>query len=193
VTSCGKESCLLLTSCIEESEGHKFNVIRCEDQDNSDLNTSCIDESEGHKFNVIRCESQNNSVLNTSCIDESEGHKFYVIRCESQSNSDLNTSCIEENECRKFSINQCESHCKSDVDTISVYIDSRNSRKLKFLIDTRAEISIIRSSSLIPGVEYQWHKGINIKEISNTVMKTVGKIDLKLFTDTHETNTPFMF
>jgi hypothetical protein len=70
---------------------------------------------------------------------------------------------------------------------MSLYIDSRNSRKLKFLIDTGAEISIIRSSSLTPGVKYQWHKGINIKGISNTVMKTAGKIDLKLFTDMHET------
>jgi hypothetical protein len=44
---------------------------------------------------------------------------------------------------------------------------------------------------LTPGIEYQWHKGINIKGISNTVMKTVGKIYLKLFTDTHETTRAF--
>ena len=104
----------------------------------------------------------------TSCIDENEGHKLNVIRCESQENSDLNTSCIEEDEGRKFSINYCESHGKSDPDTIYLYIDSWDSRKLKFLIDTGAEISIIRSSSLTPGIEYQWHKGMNIKGISNT-------------------------
>ena len=120
----------------------------------------------------------------SSCIDESKGHKFNMFQCESQENSDLNASCIDENEDRKFSINQCESHGKSDLDTISLYIDSRGSRKLKFLIDMGAEISIIRSSSLTPGVEYQWHKGMNIKVISNTAMKTVGNIDLKLFTDT---------
>jgi len=126
----------------------------------------------------------------TSCIDESEGHKLNVFQCESQEHSDLNTSCTE-NEGRKFSINQCESHGKSDLDTISLHIDLRDSRKLKFLIDTRAGISIIRSSSLTPGVEYQWHKGMNTKGISNTVMKPVGKIDLKLFTDTHETTHTF--
>jgi hypothetical protein len=32
---------------------------------------------------------------------------------------------------------------------------------------------------------------MNIKGISDTVMKTVGKIDLKLFTDTHETTHTF--
>ena len=54
---------------------------------------------------------------------------------------------------------------KSDLDTISLSIDSRDNRKLKFLIDTGAEISIIRSSSLTPGVNYQFHDGVNIKGI----------------------------
>lgn len=80
---------------------------------------------------------------------------------------------------------------KSSLDTISLSIDSRNARKLKFLIDTGAEISVIRSSSLTPGVEYQLHEGVEIKGISNTVMKTEGTLDLKLFTDTHETSHTF--
>ena len=63
----------------------------------------------------------------TSGIDESEGHKLNVFQCESQENSDLNTSCIED-EGIKFSINQYESNGKSDLDTISLYIDSRDSR-----------------------------------------------------------------
>jgi hypothetical protein len=69
---------------------------------------------------------------------------------------------------------------KSDLDTISLNIDSRDTRKLKFLIDTGAEISIIRSSSLTPGVSYQLHKGVDITGISNTVMRTEGTVDLKL-------------
>ena len=58
---------------------------------------------------------------------------------------------------------------KSDLDTMSFSIDSRYARKLKFLIDTGAEISIIRSSSLTPGVNYQFHEGVDIKGIYNTV------------------------
>jgi hypothetical protein len=66
------------------------------------------------------------------------------------------------------------------------YINSRDSRKLKFLIDTGAEISVIRSSSVAPEVEYQRHKGMEIKGISNTVMKTLGKIDFKtVYLPTH--------
>jgi hypothetical protein len=76
---------------------------------------------------------------------------------------------------------------KSELDTISLSIDSRDTVKLKFLIDTGAEISIIRSSSLTPGVEYQMQDGVDIKGITNAVMKTEGTVDLKLFTDTHET------
>ena len=63
-----------------------------------------------------------------------------------------NLTCMEECKSHKFRVNQCESHVKSDLDTISLSIDSRDNRKLKFLIDTGAEISIIRSSSLTPGV-----------------------------------------
>jgi len=38
-------------SCIDEN-GHKLNVIRCESQENSDLNTFCIEEDEGRKFSI---------------------------------------------------------------------------------------------------------------------------------------------
>jgi len=81
--------------------------------------------------------------------------------------------------------------CPEKENMISLNIDSRDTRKLKFLIDTGAEISIIRSSSLTPGVSYQLHEGVDIKGISNTVMRTEGTIDLKLFTDTHETMHTF--
>jgi len=60
-------------------------------------------------------------------------------------------------------------------------------KKLKFLVDREAEISIIKSLSLTPGANCQLHEGVEIKGISNTVMRTEGIIDLKLLTDTHET------
>jgi len=72
---------------------------------------------------------------------------------------------MDEYESHRFSVNQCESHVKSDLDMISLSIDSRDNRKLKFLIDTGAEISIIRSSSLTPGVNYQFHDDSIVKLI----------------------------
>ena len=87
----------------------------------------------------------------------------------------------------KFSINQCESHVKSDLDTIYLNVNTRDVKKLKFLIGTGAEISIIKSSSLNTGVNYHLHEGVDIKGISNAVIKNKGIIDLKFLTDIHET------
>jgi hypothetical protein len=87
----------------------------------------------------------------------------------------------------RFSINQRERHVKSYPDTISLNISPRDTVKLKLQIDTGAEISIIRSSSLTRGVNYQLHEGVDIKGISNTTMRTEGSISLKIFTETHET------
>jgi hypothetical protein len=42
-----------------------------------------------------------------------------------------------------------------------------------------------------PRIKHQWNKGMEIRGISNTVMKTLGTIDLKLFTDTHKTTHTF--
>jgi hypothetical protein len=100
--------------------------------------------------------------------------------------------CIDEYESHRFSVNQSESHIKLDLDTISLNIGSRDTKKLKFLLDTGAEISIIRSSSLTLGVECQLQERVDIKEITNTALKTEGTIDLKLFTDTHETIHTFL-
>ena len=57
--------------------------------------------------------------------------------------------------------------------------------------DTGAEISIIGCSSLTPQNGILIYEGVDIKGISNTVMKTEGTMDLKLFTDTHETTHTF--
>ena len=68
---------------------------------------------------------------------------------------------------------------KSEQDTISLNVDSRNTKKLKFLVDTGGEISILKSPSLTPGVNYQLHEDVDIKGISYIVMRTKGIIDLK--------------
>ena len=59
--------------------------------------------------------------------------------------------------------------------------------KLTFLLHIGADVSVIKRSSLQPGVKYTLKGGISIKGISNTIMKTEGTIILKLLTDSHET------
>jgi len=101
---------------------------------------------------------------------------------------DLN--CRDDYEKYKFSINKCESHVKSDLDTI-LNVNTRDEKKLKFLIDTGAEISIIKGSSLNSGVNYQLRKSVEIKGICDVVLKTGGIVELKLLTDGHETANTF--
>jgi hypothetical protein len=45
------------------------------------------------------------------------------------------------------------------------------SNKIKFLIDTGAEISVVKYTSLRPGYVCQPDEGIKVKGISNTVLK----------------------
>lgn len=63
--------------------------------------------------------------------------------------------------------------------------------KLKFLLDTGADLSVVKETSLQPGIRHTLKGGISIKGISNTILKTEGTMLLKLFTDTHETTHNF--
>ena len=65
--------------------------------------------------------------------------------------------------------------------------------KLTFLLDTGADLSVFKRSSLQSRVRYALKGGIGIKGISDTIIKTEGTITLKLFTDARETtHTHFM-
>jgi hypothetical protein len=48
------------------------------------------------------------------------------------------------------------------------------------LIDTGAEISIMKCPSINSEVKHQLHKGIDIKGIGNVVLKTAGTVELKI-------------
>jgi hypothetical protein len=70
-------------------------------------------------------------------------------------------------------------------------VDLSKTNKLKFLIDTGAEISIFKSTSLKPGFEYEPAKGINVKGISNALLRTEGTVTFTLLTPTQETKHTF--
>jgi hypothetical protein len=93
----------------------------------------------------------------------------------------------EANICSQFAINECERHCKSRLDTVTVNVDMGTTEKLRFLIDTGAEISIVKGTSLKLGLNYEPAKGINVKGISDALLYTEGTTLLNLFTLTHKT------
>jgi hypothetical protein len=54
-----------------------------------------------------------------------------------------------------------------------------------------AEILIIKGASFKPGFDYEPANRINVKGISNALLRTTGKTTLKLLTPTHETTQIF--
>ena len=55
---------------------------------------------------------------------------------------------VQVNGCPQFTVNECKEHYHSKLDTVTIV-------KLKFLIDTGADISVVRSTSLRPGFSYE--------------------------------------
>src|SRR5215469_11627239 len=107
------------------------------------------DGNRSHEFSKIKCESDEFSKIKCESDEFSkikcESDEFSKIKCESDELSKSKyeshvKSNLDGYRSHKFSVNKCESHVKSDLDTISLRIDSRDTRKLKFLIDTGAEI-----------------------------------------------------
>ena len=62
-------------------------------------------------------------------------------------------------------------------------VDLSKTEKLRFLIDTGAEISIVKSASLRPGFDHQPNNGINVKGIANTLLRTEGTVTQIINTD----------
>lgn len=82
-------------------------------------------------------------------------------------------------------------HCKSKLDTVTVGVDLGKREKLKFLVDTGAKISIVSDTSLKLGTNFELTNGINVKGISDVLLRTEGAVLLKLFILTHETTHLF--
>lgn len=77
------------------------------------------------------------------------------------------------------------------LDTVTIRVNLSKAGKLKFLIDTGAEISIVRGTSLKEEFVCEPAERINIKGISHSLLRSEGTVKLKLTTQTHETEHPF--
>jgi len=85
------------------------------------------------------------------------------------------------NGCPRFTINECKKHHKSRLDTITIGVDFSVSGRLKFLIDTGAEISVVKISCMRPGFNYESTSGIDVRGISDSLLRTEGTTVLKLY------------
>jgi hypothetical protein len=59
---------------------------------------------------------------------------------------------------------------------VTLQVDLVKTKELKLLIDTGAEISIVRGTRLRPGFDYEPTKSIDVKEISDVLFKTEGTV-----------------
>ena len=50
-------------------------------------------------------------------------------------------------------MNECETHSKSELDTVTIGVHLSKTEKMKFIIDTGAEISIVKGAGLRPGFD----------------------------------------
>jgi len=62
---------------------------------------------------------------------------------------------------------------------------------MRFLVDTGAEISIVKGACLMPRVSYHPTDGIKVKGIADSILWTEGTVTLTLLTQTHETSHTF--
>ena len=57
------------------------------------------------------------------------------------------------NGCPQFTFDECERHSKSELDTVTIGVHLSKTEKMKFIIDTGAEISIVKGAGLRPGFD----------------------------------------
>jgi len=55
-------------------------------------------------------------------------------------------------------------------------VDLGRTERLRFLIDSGAKISIVRGAILRPEINYESTEGINVKGISNALLRTEGTV-----------------
>jgi hypothetical protein len=71
--------------------------------------------------------------------------------------------------------------------TLSVDVGERD--KLRFLIDSVADLCLCKHDSLKEVTVYNSTRPVNVKGISNAIEKAPGEVMLKLSTENHETSS----
>jgi hypothetical protein len=87
----------------------------------------------------------------------------------------------------QFKINECEIHARSDLDTVTLATEPSRANCLKLLIDTGADISIAKDSSLKPVCYFRPDKAVEVKGTSNGTVKARDTVSLTLYSEYHET------
>jgi hypothetical protein len=85
----------------------------------------------------------------------------------------------------------CTRAADSPLDTVTLSVDVGERNKLRFLIDSGADLCLCKHGGLEEGTVYNSAISVNVKGISNAIEMTLGEVMLKLSTETHETDHKF--
>jgi hypothetical protein len=85
----------------------------------------------------------------------------------------------------------CTKTAGSPLDTVTIETDAGVKGNMRFLIDTGAELSLCKYSSIKEGISYNPTKTVNVKGISDSIEKTLGELKIRLCAAGHEREHPF--
>jgi hypothetical protein len=85
----------------------------------------------------------------------------------------------------------CTEPATAALDTVTFQVDKGVKEKLKFLIDTGAQLSLCKYASIKEGSVYDPKRVVNVRGISSWTERTLGEIAMGLSTEKYETRNIF--
>jgi hypothetical protein len=81
----------------------------------------------------------------------------------------------------------CTETAIAALNTVTLQVDKGAKEKLKFFIDTGAQLSLCKYDSIEEGSVYNPQRIVNVRGISSGTERTIGEIEMKLSTESHKT------
>jgi hypothetical protein len=85
----------------------------------------------------------------------------------------------------------CTMTAGSPLNTLTIETDVGVTGNMRFFIDTGAELCLCKYSSIKEGISYGTRKTLNVKGISDSIIKTLGELNIGLCTKGHKMEHPF--
>ena len=84
----------------------------------------------------------------------------------------------------------CTEPATAALNTVTLQVD-KGVKKLKFFIDTGAQLSLCKHTSIKEGSVYDPKRVVNVRGISSCTERTLGETEMGLSTENHKTKHIF--
>ena len=85
----------------------------------------------------------------------------------------------------------CTEAATAALNTFTLHVDKGAKDKLKFLIDTGAQLSLCKCDSIKERSVYDPQRIVNVRGISSGTERTIGETEMKLSAENHKTTHVF--